>query len=189
MTEKEAVISIYRVFSESGACVCIMAVSKVTVTKATVCLLLFVSTVREGLCKDPCRCYPELEAALVDGSHGERNMENMRAAFFPESSAPPLQVIVTYGINDSSQTWSWSLSLAYTFCGARYLAEIGMGIPVISVLKMVEGSHLATPFVKVNNLTLQLDNAPGCLNNNGQCLMKMTSLVCMLYGCWLWLGQ
>ena len=161
-----------------------MPVSKVTVTKeiATVCLFLFISLAREGLCKDPCRRYPELEAALINGSHGERNMEGMRAVFFPESSAPPLQVIVTYAINGTTQTWSWSLSLAYTFCGARYLAEMGMGIPVISVLKMVEESHLATPFVKVSNLTLQLDNAPDDLKKNEQCLMKMTSLVCVLHG-------
>lgn len=158
-----------------------MSVSMVTVTKKSVmvCLFLAVSMAMQGVCaKDPCRYYPEVEAALVGGQHAERNLENMRAVFFPETTTRPLQVIVTYYINGTPDTWSWSLNLIYTFCGARYLAEMGMGIPVISVLKMMGRSHLATPFIKLGSLTLLLDNAPKHLDRDQQCLTKLTSLVC-----------
>lgn len=160
-----------------------MSVSMVTVTKKSVvvCLILAVSMAMEGMCSQaPCRYYPEVEAALVDGQHAEKNLENMRAVFFPESTTRPLQVIVTYGFNGTSQTWSWSLNLVYTFCGARYLAEMGMGIPIISLLKLMGRAHLATPFIKVGSLALLLDNAPEHLDRDQQCLTKLTSLVCCM---------
>lgn len=162
-------------------CVCTMSFTMVTINKKTivVCLLLAVFMAINSICaaKSPCRDYPKVEASLVDGRHSERNLENMRAAFFPESNTPPLQVIVTYTINGTATTWSWSLNLVYTLGGARYLAELGMGIPVISVLKVMGKSHLATPFLKVGNLALQLDDAPVGLSHNKDCLAKLTSLV------------
>ena len=162
-----------------------MPLSMVTITKKTVVLYLFlvVSVTTKGVCTTTCHYYTEVENALVRGQHGERNLENMRAAFFPESTTAPLQVIVTYAINGTSQTWSWSNNLVYTLCGARYIAELGMGIPVISVLKMMGQSHLATPFLKVGSLALQLDNAPDRVDKE-KCLTKLTSLVCGVWCVW-----
>ena len=156
-----------------------MPLSMVTVIKKTVVLYLFlvVSMTTKGVLTKTCHYYTEVENALVRGQHGERNLENMRVAFFPESTTAPLQVIVTYAINRTSQTWSWSNNLVYTLWGARYIAELGMGIPVISVLKMMGQSHLATPFLKVGSLALQLDNAPDRVDKE-ECLAKLTSLVC-----------
>ena len=131
----------------------------------------------------PCT-YSELQESLDTPT----NKENLRNTFFPENKAPPLQVIVSYTLsNKSGDVYAWIWTPMYLIVGARYLAETGLGIPVISLIKRFKPDLLdQIPFIKVGsvNINLELACQPDPLNceDKNQCnIEKLTSLVSYVY--------
>ena len=107
------------------------------------------------------------------------NIDQLKEAFFPENNVPPLQIIINYTVTDHSMPpespiWAWMWNPVYVFCGARFLAEFGLGLPVISMRNQM--MTFSKPFIKVKEITLNLTKLTNETSKNA-CIRKLTSLV------------
>ena len=107
------------------------------------------------------------------------NIDQLKEAFFPENNVPPLQIIITYRVVDKSMglespVWAWMWNPVYVFCGARFLAEFGLGLPIISMKHQI--LNFSQPFIKVKEINLNLTKLTNETSRNA-CIRKLTSLV------------
>ena len=128
--------------------------------------------------RNPLICGPEYYQ-LENNFTTPENIAVLKETFFPENNVPPLQIIVTYKIVDRSgklehTVWAWMWNPVYVFCGSRFLAEFGLGIPVISLKR--EMKNFSQPFIKVKDIQLTLHNLTVSTSHT-PCIRKLTSLV------------
>lgn len=128
--------------------------------------------------RNPLICGPEYYQ-LENNFTTPENIAVLKETFFPENNVPPLQIIVTYKIVDRSgklehTVWAWMWNPVYVFCGSRFLAEFGLGIPVISLKHKMK--NFSQPFIKVKDIQLTLHNLTVSTSHT-PCIRKLTSLL------------